>query len=257
MSQKPIVAILTAQTEDQGIAIEKVSKGYTRCVHAAGGIPIILPNLSEALEHYLPILDGLLIIGGKSDVHPSLYGEPVEGAEELNLEKDEFELKLIQGALQKGVPIMGICRGMQMLNVYFGGSLHQHVENHYERERYNEPIHKLHINHSRILPNGIHSVNSIHHQAVKIVGTGLVASALSEDGHIEMIEHLNHPVVGVQWHPECLPEDELSQTLFGWFIKASVLAKENLASLAATRRANDPLLLKHINDTRRPRVPNL
>jgi len=221
MSKKPIIAILTAQTEDKGIPIEKVSLGYTRCVSEAGGIPIILPNLHEALDHYLPLLDGLLIIGGKSDVHPSLYGENPEGAEHLNLEKDQFEMKLIEGTLAKGAPIMGICRGMQMINVYFGGTLTQHIDDHFEREQFNQHIHELHIQGSKILESGTHPVNSIHHQVVNKVAPDLYASGLSEDGHVEMIEHKELPVFGVQWHPECIPNDPISKDLFKYFIGAA------------------------------------
>ncbi|MFT7183692.1 MAG: putative glutamine amidotransferase [Oceanicoccus sp.] len=222
MPQKPIIAILTAQTEDKGIFIEKVSRGYTLAIHKAGGIPIILPNLHDALEHYLPLLDGLLIVGGKSDVHPSLYGEEVNGSEELNLEKDQFEMKLIKGALEKGAPIFGICRGMQMLNVYFGGTLKQHVEGHFDRVQFDKHIHELHIQNSRLTASNTHPVNSIHHQVVNKVGPGLKATGLSCDGHIEMIEHENLPIFGTQWHPECLPNDQLSKELFKWLVENSL-----------------------------------
>lgn len=222
MSQKPFIAILTAQTEDRGIPIEKVSMGYTRCVFEAGGIPIILPNLHEALEHYVPLMDGLLMIGGFSDVHPSLYGEEIEGAQDLNLRKDEFELMLIEAALKKRVPIMGVCRGMQMLNVYFGGSLIQDVPGHFHREQFNEPKHPILVKESRILEAGTYPVNSIHHQAVKALGRGFQATGHSEDGFIEMIEHQEHSVFGVQWHPEIFPESALSQSLFRHFVASAL-----------------------------------
>lgn len=221
MSTKPIIAILTAQTEDKGIPIEKVSMGYTRCVHEAGGIPIILPNLEEALDHYLPLMDGLLIIGGSSDVHPSLYGETVDKAEKLNLKKDQFELKLIEGALQKKISIMGICRGMQMLNVFFGGSLTQHIDDHFHRDRFDQNIHHVEIQNSRLVDPGIYHVNSMHHQVVNQPGAELLVTGRSHDGHIEMIEHRTLPVFGTQWHPECLPEEELTKQLFAQLIHAS------------------------------------
>lgn len=149
--------------------------------------------------------DGLLLPGG-GDPDPILYGEAPRGAEPPDRERDTLELSLMDGFVQAGKPILGICRGMQMLNIFFGGTLIQNLTGHSQREG-RDRIHSV-----RTVPGsrlyGLYGpetpVNSAHHQGVFRPGVGLNIVQRASDGVIEAVEHETLPIVGVQWHPERL-----------------------------------------------------
>ena len=165
------------------------------------GRPEALPLLREA--------DGLILPGG-SDINPALYGEEKAGCRELDPEQDILDTAAVKAAMAAGIPIFGICRGMQFLNIYFGGSLIQDIPH---RERHGDqevPTHDL-IHPTRVLKTGFLyrifgqdrlTVNSSHHQAVARLGRELEAVQFSEDGLVEALSHRSLPVFGVQWHPE-------------------------------------------------------
>lgn len=187
--------------------------------------------VSEVLE-----CDGLLLPGG-ADVNPALYGqEPSEKCGKPNALRDTAEMKMLEAFLLTNKPIFCICRGVQLLNVFFGGTLHQdikltQVSNHSHFPSKNKGIHRVklfpHTKLARILNENPMTVNSLHHQAVDQVGLGLTVSAFSEDGFIEGLEIIHHPFcIGVQWHPEHMSKKSaVQQKLFDAFVGA---CSENL-----------------------------
>lgn len=193
----------------------RVPAGYAAAVEAAGGIPVVLPVLKpERAPEVLSHLHGLLLSGGV-DVDPSYYGEdPLPGLGRITPERDAFELALTRRALEAGVPVLGICRGVQVLNVAAGGTLYQDLASQRERVlKHSQEAPRWHESHTvRVEPGsrlaailGVTEarVNSFHHQAVREVPSGLRAVAWAPDGVIEAVEAPDHRfVMGLQWHPE-------------------------------------------------------
>lgn len=190
-----------------------VNQAYVDSVVKAGGIPIILPIISdpEAIQNQLLPLKGLIFSGGQ-DVHPSYYDEaphPLLG--ETSLERDVYEREVLQIAHELQIPILGICRGLQMMNVFFGGALYQDLTmangmlNSAHEGQFNLDLHEVAIEGalSTIFKARGLQVNSYHHQAIKEVAPGWEVTATSCDGLIEGISRKNIPWQhGVQWHPE-------------------------------------------------------
>ena len=183
---------------------------YLRTLDAAGAIPVVLPPTGT--DHLGPLLDRLdgLCLSGGPDLDPAAYGAPDRhtelGPTEPSL--DAFELSLVRMGLQRGLPILAICRGSQALNVACGGTLHQHVPGHRQTESATEPTHEVEIeSHTRlhrITRSRTLAVNSFHHQAVDQLGDGPARGRTGPpDGTIEAIEGDGF-VVGVQWHAETL-----------------------------------------------------
>ncbi|GGY02696.1 gamma-glutamyl-gamma-aminobutyrate hydrolase [Streptomyces minutiscleroticus] len=180
--------------------------GYPRLVQAAGGLAVMLPPDDPArAAAAVARLDGLVIAGGP-DVEPARYGaEPDPRTGPPARERDAWELALIEAALAAGTPLLGVCRGMQLLNVALGGTLVQHIDGHAEvigvfGRHAVEPVPGT--LYAGLVPEEA-SVPAYHHQAVDRLGGGLAASAFAEDGTVEAVE-LPGPgwVLGVQWHPE-------------------------------------------------------
>ncbi len=206
---------------------------YVKRVEAAGGNPRVLRPTSEAtLGKALASIDGLLMTGG-ADIHPSFYGEQPNPSANLKLDtngRDEFEVALAKQALEKDLPVLGICRGLQLLNVVSGGKLIQNVSGHTSGSF--APLY-----HQVFVPPGCRltlilgvagfmKVNSYHHQAIKLPqkASGLTVSAYSlDDGIIEALESPGHRwVVGIQWHPERIDEIyPYFQNLFKGLIQAA------------------------------------
>lgn len=213
-----------------------VGQDYIQAIVQAGGIPVVLPILSEeaSIEKQMGLIDGLMLSGGY-DVHPLLYGEePDTLLQDLYPERDLYEIQLIQRAQQRRMPILGICRGLQLMNVAFGGTLYQDVSRH-------SPTILQHLQHAQVHV-GAHTVelvegtvlrelmqvdslltNSFHHQSVKKVAPGFKVNALAKDGIVEGIESVDHPfIIGVQWHPELMIEKQVeANKLFKSFVEAS------------------------------------
>jgi putative glutamine amidotransferase len=207
---------------------------YMRAVEAAGGLPVVLPPL--ALEAVLPLLDRLsgLCLSGGPDLDPTGYGAPPHphlGPTEPQL--DRFELALARRADARGLPVLGICRGAQALNVARGGTLHQHLADvtdgtieHRQTLPGRVPTHPV-----RIAPGsrlaGIMGVteaevNSFHHQAAQRLGTGLRAVAWAPDGVVEGLESVREPfLLGVQWHAETLVERPEQHRVFEALVAAA------------------------------------
>ena len=203
---------------------------YATAVASAGALPVHLPLGVD--DRILDRLDGLLLVGG-DDVDPRLYGQaPGPHSGDIDPRRDQFELRMLRGAITRELPVLAICRGMQLLNVAQGGSLIPHLaagegESHgmhvYPR---NTRVHDVHTESGSTVRDCYGAstrVNSFHHQAVDVLGSGLAVTGRSPDGVVETIELVGHDVVGVQWHPEVFLEDPI----FEWLAAAAASASED------------------------------
>lgn len=213
--EPPLIGI-TAGNDPRTSGQYVIRWDYVRSIEQAGGIPVILAPSGAALHSRLTTrLDGLLLTGGV-DIEPSAYGEAIHpSVKKISPERDEFEFKLTETSLEQKIPILAICRGLQVLNVVMGGSLVQDIptmigpkvsHDDSKRQRH-ELAHQVTLRNGtrlyEILKNDRMWVNSFHHQAAKSLGSGLVPAAYADDGVIEALELPNsHFVVAVQWHPE-------------------------------------------------------
>ena len=216
----PLIGI-TLDSEEPGgyskLPWYALRKNYGEAVAAAGGLPLMLPHEPELAGAYLDRLDGLIVTGGAFDVDPALFGATTRHATvTLKERRTAFELAIVRGALERGLPILGICGGEQLLNVVMGGTLIQHIPDevaaplaHEQPNPRTEPGHRVDLAEGslvrRVAGAAQVNVNTAHHQAVKAVAPGLVAVGWTSDGVIEAIEAPDRRfVVGVQWHPEYL-----------------------------------------------------
>jgi putative glutamine amidotransferase len=217
---RPLIGVTTSELRPSRMATTRrhgepahpemaLGMTYLRTLDAAGAIPVVLPPTgTDHLEDLLDRVDGVCLSGGP-DLDPAAYGATerhVElGPTEPSL--DAFELSLVKLALQRGLPMLAICRGAQALNIACGGTLHQHIADHRQTAPATEPTHAVEIESRsrlhRIMRTRTAGVNSFHHQAVDQVGDGLRVVARAGDGTVEAIEGDGF-VVGVQWHAEAL-----------------------------------------------------
>jgi len=195
-----------------GLRFDLHFSDYPRSVAAAGGLPVELTRDAD-VEGMIEHLDGLVLSGG-ADLDPALYGqEPDENLQSLEPDRDEWEMELFAAARTRDIPVLAICRGFQLVNVAFGGTLVQHVEldegsghpqwnvdGHTATHEVNVVADTMI---STLLPSRW-SVNSLHHQTVERLGEGLTASATAPDGVVEAFETPEGDLLAVQWHPELL-----------------------------------------------------
>ena len=177
--------------------------------------------------------DGLLLAGG-GDMDPAYFGQENRGSNPPDPLRDRVEFALIREFLAAKKPIFGICRGSQMLNVAFGGTLHQDIPGHKNAEDIDSLIHPVRVVEgscaAALYGTDEVMINSIHHQVVDRVGEGLRATMYSRDGYVESIEHVSLPVMGVQWHPERLagemarPDAVNGQRVIQWFVEKCMAA---------------------------------
>ena len=233
----PIIGIVACGYMDQR---QFVPQTYIRAMEDAGGIPVILPctREEEAFPYYGKICDGFLFCGG-DDVSPLLFGEELQTDRgRTDTRTDIFHLSFMEYALQTKFPILGICRGMQILNIALGGTIFQDLAlrpasslNHMQlSESRADTSHKITVSQNSMLYNILGDsacVNSFHHQSVHTLGTDLKITAIASDGVIEAVESVSRPfVLGVQWHPECMYQSiEPMQKLFHTFLKKAADAK--------------------------------
>lgn len=239
---KPLIGI-TGNYGDKGC---ELAPGYYHSILKAGGTPVVIPPYmdNEALEALLDSLDAVVLSGG-ADINPLLVGEePIPQLHGINPERDVPELRLIQRATERQIPVLGICRGIQMLAAALGGSIYQDLGVQYTGAplvKHSQDLvreqasHTVHIEHGTLLEDifrksglpvdtegrSLLQVNSFHHQAVRTTGPCLRVSARSADGVTEAVESTGHKsILGVQWHPECfaMAGDMRMMPLFGWLV---------------------------------------
>src|SRR5574344_337962 len=221
-NKQPVIGI-TGNFGDKGC---ELARGYYESIIASGGVPVIIPPSTDrdTMVNTLQNIDGLLLSGG-GDMNPLYVGEePSPKLHGINSERDLPELLTINLAYNRQIPILGICRGIQMLACALGGTIHQDIFNptvkHSQDLDRSQPSHTVAVSGGTLL-NRIYGeeklyVNSFHHQAVKETGPQFVVGATAPDGTIEEIESSEYKsVIGVQWHPECL---ESGKPLFDWLI---------------------------------------
>lgn len=183
---------------------------YVRAVRKAGGIPVLLPvGDDDDAVAALARVDGLLVTGG-DDVNPSRYGAVAEAdTKAVDPALDDYEIALIRGAVRDNRPMLCVCRGIQILDVALGGTLHQHYDGHFDLPNYNQGVHEVHLEPGSMLAKVMGAtdvaVNSLHHQALDVLAPQLVAVGRSDDGLVEGVEVEGGAfALGVQWHPELL-----------------------------------------------------
>lgn len=230
---KPIVGIVPSINEKTNQYYSNIENAAA--IKLAGGLPFLLPYIKdeEDLLQVVDKIDGLYLAGG-NDVDPHYFSEdPHEKLKEVNPTRDAFELSLLTHMLTLDKPILGVCKGMQMINVALGGDLYQDIRTqakkevmqHIQKASINYPSHTIYIEQDTMLADMTKKthikVNSHHHQAVRNLGKNLLISAQTNDGIIEAIESTSHRfVLGVQWHPECMVQvdDGSSKTIYETFI---------------------------------------
>lgn len=225
----------------RGKTLQYLEQSVAHWVMALGAMVVMVPTVEREglirrahidIPDYVSSLDGLILQGG-ADIDPRHYGEaPTHTIGAMDATRDRFELELLRAFASAGKPVLGICRGMQLINVAFGGTLYQDLcadgatsAQHVHADAYDEHVHALRMEPGSWI-SGLYGgaregrINSLHHQGVKLLGKGLVAEAWSEDGVIEAIRGTGDTFVfGVQWHPEfhdgrdetLLPSDPMMQ----------------------------------------------
>lgn len=212
MRRIPIVGV-TAGCKDGRISL---ATEYVRVLTEVGAVAMILPMVEtkEAIWYQSQAIDGLVLSGG-GDVSPLLYGqEPAEGIGQVDSARDRWEMALCRLIIQQKKPLLGICRGMQVLNIVLGGDVYPDIRtqagrlSHWQTSEVGSLWHTVHHSTCSMLERLFGSklaVNSYHHQAVRRIGEGLTISAMATDGTVEAIEGEQGRLLGVQYHPEYLP----------------------------------------------------
>lgn len=222
--KRPIIAILPS-IDNGRMAI---SPNYLNALwdHGALGCVLEVTDDINKIAEYAEIFDGFLISGGV-DIDPKFYGEEIEfDSVKTDAARDEFESLAVKEFYKTGKPILGICRGLQALNAFLGGTLYQHIDNHRQQEPGGERTHRVDLAEGSLLYNITGekslSVNTFHHQNIKLLAPTFEADAYSHDGYIEAAHDEEHLFcVGVQWHPEMYRKnDPAMEKLFESFVVA-------------------------------------
>lgn len=258
-SQNPIQAIKTdlsvpfvgvtvdegepgTKDQDQNYSYSKVPwyvvrKNYCEAIARAGAIPIMLPYYPEYVEDYLNLCSAIVVTGGGFDIDPTLFGAShIHASVTVKPQRTQFEWALIKGAYERKMPVLGICGGMQLLNVVLGGTLIQHIPD----EISTALVHKTDFSHFKsghsvtlthgstlksIIGHDRMEVNTNHHQAISRVAHGLRVNAVAPDGVIEGVESAHYDgCLGLQWHPEHWVNSDYAindsdHKIFTWFVE--------------------------------------
>jgi putative glutamine amidotransferase len=234
----PLIGLTTYTQENKyGFPIVALMHKYISAVIEAGGVPVLIPSLinRESFATIIDKLDGFVFTGGVDLAPVSLDGNPRVKLDDVDPQRDSLEFTLVATAVEQGKPFLGICRGLQVINVAMGGALYTHlpdelpggIKHDYDSGTERELIaHDVNIIGGtqlfKILCESRLSVNSLHHQGVRVLAPELKSSGKAPDGLIEALELPGHPFgIGVQWHPEWLMSQSSTRSLFRAFIEAS------------------------------------
>jgi putative glutamine amidotransferase len=231
---KPVIGITCDFDWETGSS--QLRPGYFEGVYRSGGLPFLIPALEPSgAADIVSRLGGLLLTGGQ-DVDPRFFGEePHTAIGRVNPCRDEWEIALCREAAERQIPVFGICRGAQLMNIAMGGDIYQDLKSQANNANlicHDQPapkwygFHEVQIEDGTLLKSilgmGQVRANSFHHQAVRRPGTSLRTTAHTSDGIIEAVESECHPFfLGVQWHPERMLEDKIMFRLFEAFVKAA------------------------------------
>ncbi len=230
---KTIIGLIADYSEKNGYSNHPyyaLRTNYVEILNKLDATAIIIPFSINDIDNYAQLIDGLILTGGENDIPPILYGDlKIHETVKFNKLRTKFEWKITKEIIKQKKPILGICGGMQLLNVVFGGSLFQDINENFdsnlehEKKPYNEVAHQIYLERNSLLyqisgNKKTVGVNSSHHQSILNLGHDLIISAKADDNVIEAIEHKFYPfMIGVQWHPEYLI-NQLDYKLFEAFI---------------------------------------
>ncbi len=227
--KKPVIGVSAVTAFNDRLYAQRVT--YPQAIWAAGGEALLLPCNTDTsnVERIVNMLDGLLVPGG-ADIDPALYGEeklPVCGAT-FRFE-DDYDIALIKEAIRQGKPILATCRGMQILNVMFGGTMYQDIPSQIPsdvdhsfgqpEENYHDVTLEADSHLAKILGSTVVKANTSHHQAVKDPCSALRIVGRAPDGVVEAMENEDGSIIGVQWHPERMQDMEIYRELFRVFVE--------------------------------------
>ncbi|HHX02761.1 MAG TPA: gamma-glutamyl-gamma-aminobutyrate hydrolase family protein [Tissierellia bacterium] len=225
-----VIGVLCWPMRDEKRIYDQTNEYFTRLIERFGAIPLIIPTFDakDPVEPILEAVDGLIFTGG-NDVAGFLFGEdPHPKSSYIDWRRDDFEMRLYKAARQRGLPIMGVCRGMQLINIAEGGDIYQDLpENrdpYVRHESFEDPLHVTYhriFNRSGVMRELFGEeiiVNSSHHQALRRVAKGFQATSFSADGMIEAIESDDGNVIALQFHPEYESDQPDSPKLFEYLI---------------------------------------
>ncbi|GAB4577882.1 MAG: gamma-glutamyl-gamma-aminobutyrate hydrolase family protein [Anaerolineales bacterium] len=235
---KPLIGITTFHTDShRGYIYVSITEAYVKAVARAGAVPLLIPvGLGEDdLTQILHTVNGILFTGG-GDIDPARYGGlPHATIHEIDPERDQMELHLVREAVEQQTPFLGICRGLQVVNVALGGTLYTHIQDQHPNALKHDFFpgrprdylaHPVKVDEGTTLANilgqPIVQVNSLHHQGIHRIAADLTPTAYAPDGITEAVELPGHPFgLAVQWHPEWLPEQAEMRALFEAFVHAA------------------------------------
>lgn len=237
-STRPLIGLTTYNSKNEyGNPVVALATHYIQAIMQAGGMPVLIPNLLAEPEwrEFYERLDGIVFTGG-GDIETRIFnGVDHPKVDGIDPARDALELPLLRAAAEGGKPFLGICRGLQVVNVALGGTLFTDIADQLpgaERHDWHEGYPRMHLAHSvrveqgsrlaQILQEPTTDVNSLHHQGIKDLAPALKATAHAPDGLVEAVELPGHPFgLAVQWHPEWLVEHESARRLFQTFIEAT------------------------------------
>ena len=212
-------------------SVHKINDTYIKALESAGCAIVVIPQVNKkSIKGIVERLDGIVLSGGE-DIDPSFYHEDkTKFVKRTKIERDNYEMLLLKYAVARKIPVLGICRGCQLINVYFGGSLYQdnslcpsNTLMHHAKANKEAIMHNIIVRNDSFLDDilgEVAIVNSYHHQSIHKLGKGLMKIALSNDGIVEGIQHKELPIVGLQFHPEKnFKQDKKMQLIFEKWVK--------------------------------------